>query len=60
MTRTTGPDCAVMCNLVNTYSKENINIRWSKGSTWCITCLGAAQISVRLVHVQYSFDSPIM
>ena len=31
MTRMTGPDCAVMCNLINTHTHTQKSSPWSKG-----------------------------
>ena len=33
MTRMTGPDCVVMCNLINTYLCNLINIQSTRGNT---------------------------
>ena len=70
MTRMTGPDCVVMCNLINThththththgaYNEDNKRTRGQKGHhvTHLYACLDATQVSGRLAPVQDSSDS---
>ena len=34
MTRMTGPDCADMCNLINTHTQIAVDAVWETGETW--------------------------
>ena len=34
MTRMTGPDCVVMCNLINTHTHISLNLPWEDQCEW--------------------------
>ena len=73
MTRMAGPDCAVMCNLTNTHPHTHTHTPTARTAkrakredgqgghhvTHVRACPGATQVSVRLAHVQGSFDSQL-
>ena len=52
MTRTTGPDCAVMCNLINTEKKEKKTPTTTKGEGTVDAVIGTVVVSYRFIWEQ--------
>ena len=57
MTRMTGPDCVVMCNLINTYIHTYIHYTNTRVKLTIVTCLS---FSERIAIANLSYSSTVL